>query len=237
MKRENLSIGAWITIAVAVIMITLFVVPVIFGKALGITINSVVGSKGYSYTEMDKPTDPSIVTPALTALKSLGNPEVMDTAIAMCPKEDLIKFYMQTKLPKLQKEWADAGSLNYGPQYKEVKKFNMDVPEAVHSMWFDKVAKTDLELRKLIDKGYTYRVDWKNIEYIGFTHVVPDIAMEAFVRLYFKDQDRIFSITYTALIGPEEPKTFGAILEDPNFIRVDNAAGDNIKSIIKQIIN
>ena len=120
-----------------------------------------------------------------------------------------------------------------------MNKFNSDSNKAIDDRTFNQMSESDLELRRLIDKGYAYHIDWEHIKLIGFTSVAPSITMEYFVRLYFEDQGRIFRIAFTALYiekKGEVPAISGAFIEEHGLIEVDNASGDTFKKLFQKIL-
>ena len=217
MKKEHMFM---------VLLVAIVFAPAMFGVVLGSSIASSFGSEPLEYTQMDEPDSDTPVGIMMTALKNLDEPNTLKTSDKMCPNGDTLLSYAKEKNRILLKRELDALARHYDPDSKTV----------MNDLAYELNANTELALRKLIRVGYVNRINWPSIDYIGYTVVAPNFNEEQNINLYFKDQDRIFSISFTGVyIASGEKFLSAAYMEDdPKFHQVDGA-GEGIKEFFKNI--
>jgi len=227
-------------IMAVVIIVVLIVVPFTAMKVVSAGVKIALGSVEYKYTTMDTdPKEGSPVDRVMVMLKSLNDPDIISNVKKMCPNRETTLKYMKEKHAVLKKAWEDADSPKYGSRFTEMNKFDPGSNTAIDNRTFNQMSKSDLELRRLVDKGYAYHIDWEHIKLIGLTAVSPSVSMEHFIKLYFEDQGRIFRIEFTALYSEKKgdvPAISGAFIEEHGLIEVDNASGDTFKKLFQKIL-
>lgn len=168
-------------------------------------------NKSLRYTVMDAPGKDSPPAMMMAMLQRLDKPDVWATVA----------------------EYALSES-SYGEFARLTARENQDPKKGL----FDMAATTDMCLRNIIGQGYSHRINWPEIKYVGVTAVMPRYAEEVDYTLYFEDQDRIFAIKFKgAVLKGDGERRKGLFMDDYNLKQIDSGAVDSIGNIIKKLLN
>lgn len=161
---------------------------------------------------------------------------VMDT-----PGKDSPPAMMMAMLQRLEETdvWGSLSEYALSESsYEEFARLTARENQDPKKGFFDMAATTDMCLRSIIGQGYSYRINWPEIKYVGVTAVMPRYAEEVDYTLYFEDQDRIFAIKFKgAVLSGEGEHRKGIFMEDYNLKQIDSDAVGSIGNIIKKLLN
>lgn len=187
--------------------------------------------KVLNYTQMDQPEETTTVMKAFNAIRSLNNAHTAEIAEKACPDKKLLKKVINAYREKYKELWVSQGSHERGGTYETFMYYSSYTADSLDNDHSQMIIQTDKSLRDLIEKGYTYRISWPNIHYIGYTTTMSDIKEVTLMVLYFEDQDRIFSVN---IKGMKSSNLTGAYIKDLSFSRVDNPT-NSLKNFFKTL--
>lgn len=222
--NKNFIIGALIVLA----FLAILSLPYVVSSGAKGAIEGAFASDTKEYTIMDEPNEETPVGIVMKALKSLDEPNTLATSSKLIPTTEVAKQFADKCFLYYTKE--DNGRM--------AENYKLDGKMSVSDFQFKMQATSDMILRRLIESGYTQRINWPNIKFLGYTYVEPGPSVESHMRLYFADQGRVYKIHFRAIyIQSGEKFLSGAFFEsDAHLVSMDDAGAANIKSFIRQLL-